>query len=390
MCERGSVGAGAGAGAGAGRRAAAARRRAAAATGLAVALGALLLLLVLLSYAAEWPLLGALRAARSSVPDDVACYAPDDFPSAEAGALDDDAAALRPTESSIFFHETTCGAAGAAGAVRLTARQACAVESAAVLHPHRTVYVLVMAGGGGARSRNVSQWSAAARALLAYPNVRVARVAIARFVRGTPLHAWFAAGALVGSRWPRSHASDVLRFLTLWRFGGTYLDLDVVVTRPLDGLRNFAGAESATDLGSSVLGFARDALGRRVAAECLRELRDDFDGNDWSHNGPGVITRVLQRLCDASQVSDMTPERCAGFRVLPPSAFFPVPWPQWRRYFQEQGAALTMAAINGSYVIHVWNRMSAAAIVSLHSEQPYAQVARQFCPRVAQSAGAYF
>ncbi|GLG95321.1 Lactosylceramide 4-alpha-galactosyltransferase [Gryllus bimaculatus] len=63
------------------------------------------------------------------------------------------------------------------------------------------------------------------------------------------------------------------------------------------------------------------------------------------------------------QVSDMTPERCAGFRVLPPSAFFPVPWPQWRRYFQEQGAALTMAAINGSYVIHVWNRMSAAANV---------------------------
>ena len=41
-----------------------------------------------------------------------------------------------------------------------------------------------------------------------------------------------------------SHLSDVLRFLLLHQFGGTYLDLDALIVNPLPDIPNFIGRES--------------------------------------------------------------------------------------------------------------------------------------------------
>jgi mannosyltransferase OCH1-like enzyme len=37
--------------------------------------------------------------------------------------------------------------------------------------------------------------------------------------------------AIKSSSTPVEHASDVLRFLSLWKYGGTYLDMDFVILR---------------------------------------------------------------------------------------------------------------------------------------------------------------
>jgi lactosylceramide 4-alpha-galactosyltransferase len=128
---------------------------------------------------------------------------------------------------SIFFHETSCGSSSQGGLV-LTARQACAVESAAKMNPDLEVYLLFTApinlGNSTLKNKVVSQ-------LLSYPNIHVRRLHFEKYFTGSPLEEWYKGGALKASRWPQSHASDVLRFLTLWKYGGTYMDLDVVVTR---------------------------------------------------------------------------------------------------------------------------------------------------------------
>lgn len=369
------------------------RRRVA--TTLAVVFATFLFLLLVWSYAAERPLLSVLHSLRSSAPrDDLACFLPlsDDDGNASSSYSDfPDAASLRPTESSIFFHETSC-----MDDITLTYRQACAVESAARLHPHRAVYLLMLgaprragrqASGDGRAARH--HRPAALRALLAYANVRVAHLDVGRYARGTPLQAWFADGALASSQWLKEHAADALRFLTLWRFGGTYLDLDIVVIRSLDGLRNFAGAESAEDVAAGALGLARDEIGRRVAIACLRELRSIYSGDTWGIS-PAVITNVLKRLCQVDQVSQMTEERCQTFRVLPPAAFYPVPWRKWLTYFEEADTSAVINATKESYTIHVWNKFSSRVNVSLTSQQFYAQIARQFCPNVVQNAGDFF
>jgi hypothetical protein len=66
---------------------------------------------------------------------------------------------------------------------------------------------------------------------------------------------------------------------------------------------NYVGLESPVNVGSSVLNFAWDGMGHAVAESCVEELRVNFRGDIWIHNGPDLITRVLQKMCNCSLVS---------------------------------------------------------------------------------------
>lgn len=102
----------------------------------------------------------------------------------------------------------------------------CAVESAARMNKNMTVYLFVLSHS------NLSSLTRQSMLRLSsvYKNIVINRILIDDYIRDSPLEKWWASGALKKSQWPRSHASDVLRYLTLWKFGGIYLDLDVVVT----------------------------------------------------------------------------------------------------------------------------------------------------------------
>lgn len=51
------------------------------------------------------------------------------------------------------------------------------------------------------------------------------------------------------------------------------------------------------------MGFDVTQLGRRMADACIRDMRANFRGDVWGNNGPGVITRTLQKLCSTKYVS---------------------------------------------------------------------------------------
>lgn len=50
-------------------------------------------------------------------------------------------------------------------------------------------------------------------------------------------------------------------------------------------------------MAAGILGFDTSKLGRHIVNECIHEIRNNFRGDIWGYNGPGVITRVLQRIC---------------------------------------------------------------------------------------------
>ncbi|GLG95314.1 Protein of unknown function [Gryllus bimaculatus] len=137
-------------------------------------------------------------------------------------------------EEHIFFVETSCALDkpqhvpyDSESGLRLSPRGACAVEAAASAHPTHRVYLVHTCD---VQRRSLAKGAAPAYALaaLSIPNVRLWAVPYALHFVGTPLQGWLASGALRASRWPVVHASDVLRFLLLWKYGGTYLDLDVL------------------------------------------------------------------------------------------------------------------------------------------------------------------
>lgn len=106
--------------------------------------------------------------------------------------------------------------------------------------------------------------------ILSYKNVHLNYLNITQYAEKTPLEEWIKNGDLFRSSYMNSHTSDVLRYLTLWKYGGTYLDLDVVVRKPLDSIpANYAGAESVNFVAVGIINLDQ-SFGHQLAHMCLK------------------------------------------------------------------------------------------------------------------------
>lgn len=154
--------------------------------------------------------------------------------------------------------------------------------------------------------------------------------------------------------------SNLMRLATLYKYGGVYLDTDFVVLRDFSVLKNVIGAQSAdikgnwTRLNNAVLVFDRK---HPLVYKFIEEFASTFDGNRWGHNGPYLVSRVVDRVA-----------RNEGFKftILPPMAFYPVDWTRIEGYFnrphdpnQAKWAETKIQQLKkSSYGVHLWNRES--------------------------------
>ncbi|XP_043801450.1 uncharacterized protein LOC122719578 [Apis laboriosa] len=134
--------------------------------------------------------------------------------------------------------------------------------------------------------------------LQAYPNIRIRHVKIQNYIyiKDTPLDVWYRTDIIKKSKWPKIQMIDILRFLTLWKYG-IYLDLDLVVIISIEHLTNFDGAEDWYKVAVDILGFDTSKLDRHIVNECIHEIRNNFQGDIWGYNAPSVVTRMLKRIC---------------------------------------------------------------------------------------------
>ncbi|KAF2901170.1 hypothetical protein ILUMI_05017 [Ignelater luminosus] len=192
---------------------------------------------------------------------------------------------------SIFFHETSCNSY-TDGKIKISSRQACAVESAARMNPNFDVYLLYTSPGIIKYEDTTSDKFL--KALLTYKNLKIYHLDFERYTKDTPLEDLYKSGQLESSSYAPSHASDVLRYLSLWKYGGIYLDLDVIVIKSLEDLSpNYAGSESQANVAAGVLNLAPTGDGHHFAELCVEDLKHNFNGDVWGYNGPGVITRFV-------------------------------------------------------------------------------------------------
>lgn len=121
-----------------------------------------------------------------------------------------------------------------------------------------------------------------------------------------------------------------------------------------------------------------------------RDLKENFNGRNWGNNGPGVITRVLQTICNTQNTTKMTRSNCFGFHVLPIKDCYSISWPEYKKFFKEEYLNETMERINRSLIVHVWNKFSASRELSVDSKVAYIELAKQYCPKVIESCGKNF
>jgi len=135
------------------------------------------------------------------------------------------------------------------------------------------------------------------------------------------------------------HQSDVARLAILDQHGGLYIDLDVIVVRPLDALFRFdvvLGAETPDLLGSGLI------IARRPGAEFIRRWRrsyaDKFDDSRWNEHACRVPMTLARRHPGIVHVEWFTMHR-----------------PNWdeRQWLYTDGRLWDWSA---NYAVHLWFR----------------------------------
>lgn len=155
--------------------------------------------------------------------------------------------------------------------------------------------------------------------------------------------------------------SNLLRLAVLYKFGGIYLDTDVIVLKRFSKLKNVIGAQTIdletgnwSRLNNAVLIFNKH---HPLLYKFIEEFDLTFDGNKWGHNGPYLVSRVVSRVSGRPEFN---------FTVLPPSAFYPVDWSRIGSLFRGPRDHLHSKWLHNklrhiqsqSFAVHLWNRQS--------------------------------
>ncbi|KAJ0088188.1 hypothetical protein Patl1_31681 [Pistacia atlantica] len=191
-------------------------------------------------------------------------------------------------------------------------------------------------------------------------------------VKNTPAEAWLEelkSGNKDPGKFPLyNNLSNLIRLAILYRYGGVYLDTDFIVMRNFTGLRNAVGVQ-VIDRKTQNWSSVNNALmifdiAHPILVEFLTEFATTFDGNIWGHNGPNMLSRVIQRL----NVGDTAPY---NITILPIKAFYLAGWLQipelYKKPTTEQESKRvedTVAELNReSYALHLWNRLTRDLVI---------------------------
>lgn len=161
-----------------------------------------------------------------------------------------DSNTLLPSNS-IFFVEATC--------TYLSWREACSVESAARANPDTPINLFFTKSISQNRLKN-----SILSTLLSLPNVQVARIHLVEHAQRTPLYGPLKKGLI--NRELNMGISELLKYLTVFKYGGTYLALDVLVTNSFSQYEaNFVVKKTNTRVSTDVFSFSSNDNGRKLA-----------------------------------------------------------------------------------------------------------------------------
>lgn len=180
--------------------------------------------------------------------------------------------------------------------------------------------------------------------------------------------------------------------MSLYRWGGIYLDTDVVVLRSLEYVPlNYVGAHDNVTLGNAIISLEPRGQGHEIAELFLHEFKQNYNGKQYLSNGPELMTRVVGNLCGTKTIEEMqdNPKHCHGLQVYNRTAFYPVHWPNWTHFFEPKFMDETMASTKDSYMIHLWNKVSFKRIYKVGTDYAYGKYAEQHCPKTFAAAGEY-
>lgn len=303
---------------------------------------------------------------------------------------DIDKADIRPrtdqSQHQIFFIETS----HPEGAnLELNERKACAIESAAFMHPNHKIFVII--AGNTTIDLSSNRSGTYVNLVNQYKNIFFRSMDPIEFMKGTPLENFHKWQLLKGSQNYNVYLADILRLVALWKYGGLYFDTDVVVLKNFEDLgENYLCVSSYYLLMSGTMQFSSNGFGHEVVEAFLKNAVNEFTTRAWASNGPSLVTRVMKRVCKANNTVQMNVQSCKGIKILRKTVFLPIDYTQHKWYFDPARAEKTVRKTKNSYTAHIFNHMNAKIELKTSEGAAYVRLAETHCPHVYEKLGEYF
>ncbi|XP_067897852.1 lactosylceramide 4-alpha-galactosyltransferase-like isoform X2 [Heterodontus francisci] len=259
----------------------------------------------------------------------------------------------------------------------------CAVESAAKINPDKTVYYF-MKGFNMESSEHQYQ---ALTLLSSIKNVVILPLNLEELFSNTDLAEWYKKANPDDEMYWIHVLSDACRIALLWKYGGIYLDTDVISLKPLK-FRNFICAQSRNYANGAALGFNRNHFFTR---KCIKDYVDNYKGDDWGHQGPDLMSRMLREWCDTDDLDEFLDKECKGILYLSSNWFYPISYADWGKYFERgvwnksknNDIENKFSKTNG---VHIWNYLSGGHEALIKESQSYLEYFfSNYCPSTYKS-----
>ncbi|KAK3878791.1 hypothetical protein Pcinc_016602 [Petrolisthes cinctipes] len=270
--------------------------------------------------------------------------------------------------TNVFLVDTGCSS-------HPTYRAWCAVESWARQNPDLDVLFILT-------SLTMDDSTGLASLLLhRYTNLRVVGVDLNLLFQGTPLLEFFMSRKwTVNNTWPKNVLSNMVRVVVLWRWGGIYSDNDVISVRTYTLPLNAVGVAIPGLLGNGFLSFSSH---HPILWSLMGNMKRGFIPDQWGSTGIHPLTRVMMEACgtdDAMSLMKQLPFSCANVTIYSQSYFSPFHFMDPLLNFKSDGKKEFDKAMNVSYSIHLYNKITKWSVVTVGRNSIYEITAKNFCP----------
>jgi lactosylceramide 4-alpha-galactosyltransferase len=228
--------------------------------------------------------------------------------------------------------------------------------------------------------------------VLSYENVHFKWLDLHEFSIGSPLEDFIKNDRLKESIFIVAHTADALRYLLLWKYGGTYLDSDVIAMKPSDSIPlNYACEDVGNFVLNGILNVENNEKGKSFAELFMKNLSTRFNASFWGAIGPYLVTEAIQELCQTNITAEMVEKKdCQGFHVMSRISCYAITGFDWMQLFNETIDQETRDMVKDSVYVHFWNNLSKKYQLRANSSSIYTQMARKYCPKTIASCGEYF
>nr|KAF6419798.1 alpha-1,4-N-acetylglucosaminyltransferase [Molossus molossus] len=250
----------------------------------------------------------------------------------------------------------------------------CAVESAAKVYPEQPV-TFFMKGLSSSLQLPPNSTHPAFSLLSAIDNVFLFPLDMKRLFEDTPLFSWYTQINVSEQRHWLHVSSDASRLAIIWKYGGVYMDTDVISIRPIPE-ENFLAAQASRYSSNGIFGFLPH---HAFLWECMENFVEHYNSYIWGNQGPELMTRMLRLWCRLEDFQEVSDLRCLNLSFLHPQRFYPISYLEWRRYYEVWN---TDPSFNDSYALHLWNYMNKEGRGVVRGSNTLVEnLYRKHCPR---------